>query len=83
VGRVPGVRLRGLTVVDVGPMPPGGKREGAGAPARVKGETTTAVGARLTADELAAVDAYAAREQISRSEAIRRLIAAGVLATSG
>ena len=67
-------------MVDVLPMPPGGKREGAGAPPRVAGAATVPVGCRLTAEELKPVDAYAAREGISRSEAIRRLVAAGVAA---
>jgi predicted transcriptional regulator len=50
------------------------KRRGRGRPGR-GAEPMQVVAVRLTADELAAVDAIAEREHISRSEAIRRALA--------
>lgn len=50
------------------------KRRGRGRPGR-GAEPMQVVAVRLTAEELAAVDAIAEREQISRSEAIRRALA--------
>lgn len=50
------------------------KRRGRGRPGR-GAEPTQVVAVRLTAEELAAVDAIAEREHISRSEAIRRALA--------
>jgi hypothetical protein len=50
------------------------KRRGRGRPGR-GAEPMQVVAVRLTAEELAAVDAVAAREHISRSEAIRRALA--------
>jgi hypothetical protein len=50
------------------------KRRGRGRPGR-GAEPMQVVAVRLTADELAAVDAVAERENISRSEAIRRALA--------
>ena len=38
-------------------------------------EPTQVIAVRLTAEEIAALDAYAAREHLSRSEAIRRALA--------
>jgi hypothetical protein len=49
-------------------------RRGRGRPGR-GAEPMQVVAVRLTAEELAAVDAIAEREQISRSEAIRRALA--------
>lgn len=50
------------------------KRRGRGRPGR-GAEPMQVVAVRLTAEELAAVDAIAERDQISRSEAIRRALA--------
>jgi hypothetical protein len=50
------------------------KRRGRGRPGR-GAEPMQVVAVRLTAEELAAVDAVAEREHISRSEAIRRALA--------
>jgi hypothetical protein len=50
------------------------KRRGRGRPGR-GAEPMQVVAVRLTADELAAVDAIAKSEHISRSEAIRRALA--------
>jgi hypothetical protein len=50
------------------------KRRGRGRPGR-GAEPTQVIAVRLTAEELAALDAYAAREHLSRSEAIRRALA--------
>ncbi|WP_040158030.1 ribbon-helix-helix protein, CopG family [Mobilicoccus massiliensis] len=50
------------------------KRRGRGRPGRAA-EASQVVAVRLTADELAAIDAVAEREQVSRSEAIRRALA--------
>jgi len=50
------------------------KRRGRGRPER-GAEPMQVVAVRLTAEELAAVDAVAEREHISRSEAIRRALA--------
>lgn len=50
------------------------RRRGRGRPAR-GAEPMQVVAVRLTAEELAALDAIAEREQISRSEAIRRALA--------
>ena len=50
------------------------KRRGRGRPGR-GAEPMQVVAVRLTAEELAAVDAIAEREKISRSEAIRRALA--------
>lgn len=50
------------------------RRRGRGRPGR-GAEPTQVVAVRLTAEELAAVDAVAERDQISRSEAIRRALA--------
>ena len=50
------------------------QRRGRGRPGR-GAEPMQVVAVRLTADELAAVDAIAEREHISRSEAIRRALA--------
>ncbi|MDO3397677.1 ribbon-helix-helix protein, CopG family [Nocardioides sp. SOB44] len=50
------------------------KRRGRGRPGRGS-EPMQVVAVRLTADELAAVDAIAEREHITRSEAIRRALA--------
>lgn len=55
---------------DVGEM----KRRGRGRPGR-GAEPMQVVAVRLTAEELAAVDAIAQREHISRSEAIRKALA--------
>jgi len=49
------------------------KRRGRGRPGR-GAEPMQVVAVRLTAEELAAVDEIAEREQISRSEAIRRAL---------
>lgn len=51
------------------------KRRGRGRPGR-GAEPMQVVAVRLTADELLALDAMADREQVSRSEAIRRALAA-------
>lgn len=51
------------------------KRRGRGRPGR-GAEPMQVVAVRLTADEIAALDAVAARDQVSRSEAIRRALAA-------
>jgi predicted transcriptional regulator len=50
------------------------KRRGRGRPGR-GAEPMQVVAVRLTVEELAAVDAIAEREKISRSEAIRRALA--------
>lgn len=50
------------------------KRRGRGRPGR-GAEPMQVVAVRLTAEELAAVNAMAEREHISRSEAIRRALA--------
>jgi len=50
------------------------KRRGRGRPGR-GAEPMQVVAVRLTAEELAAVDTVAQRENISRSEAIRRALA--------
>lgn len=50
------------------------KRRGRGRPGR-GAEPMQVIAVRLTADEIAALDAYAAREHLSRSEAIRRALA--------
>ena len=50
------------------------KRRGRGRPGR-GAEPTQVIAVRLTAEEIAALDAYAAREHLSRSEAIRRALA--------
>ena len=50
------------------------KRRGRGRPGR-GAEPMQVVAVRLTAEEVAAVDAIAAREHIPRSEAIRRALA--------
>lgn len=50
------------------------KRRGRGRPGR-GAEPMQVVAVRLTAEELAALDAIAEREHISRSEAIRRALA--------
>ncbi|MPV49036.1 ribbon-helix-helix protein, CopG family [Pseudactinotalea sp. HY160] len=51
------------------------KRRGRGRPGR-GAEPMQVIALRLTTEELAAVDAYAQREHLSRSEAIRRALAA-------
>lgn len=51
------------------------ERRGRGRPGR-GAEPMQVVAVRLTADELAAVDELAKREHVSRSEAIRRALAA-------
>lgn len=50
------------------------KRRGRGRPGR-GAEPAQVVAVRLTAEELAALDAFAEKEQLSRSEAIRRALA--------
>lgn len=50
------------------------KRRGRGRPGR-GAEPTQVIAVRLTTEEIAALDAYAAREHLSRSEAIRRALA--------
>ena len=50
------------------------KRRGRGRPGR-GAEPMQVVAVRLTADEVAALDAVAARDQVTRSEAIRRALA--------
>ena len=50
------------------------KRRGRGRPGR-GAEPMQVVAVRLTAEELAALDALAEREHVSRSEAIRRALA--------
>jgi hypothetical protein len=50
------------------------KRRGRGRPGR-GAEPMQVVAVRLTAEELAALDAIAEREHLSRSEAIRRAVA--------
>ncbi|MER6970173.1 ribbon-helix-helix domain-containing protein [Nocardioides sp. NPDC000445] len=50
------------------------KRRGRGRPGR-GAEPMQVVAVRLTAEELAALDALAEREHLSRSEAIRRALA--------
>lgn len=50
------------------------KRRGRGRPGR-GAEPMQVIAVRLTAEEVAAVDALAARENLSRSEAIRRALA--------
>lgn len=51
------------------------KRRGRGRPGR-GAEPMQVIALRLTAEEIAALDAFAAREHLSRSEAIRRALAA-------
>lgn len=51
------------------------KRRGRGRPGR-GAEPMQVIAVRLTAEEIAALDAYAERENVSRSEAIRRALAA-------
>ncbi|MGI5952040.1 MAG: ribbon-helix-helix protein, CopG family [Brooklawnia sp.] len=51
------------------------KRRGRGRPGR-GAEPMQVVAVRLTADEIAALDAVAERDHVSRSEAIRRALAA-------
>ncbi len=50
------------------------KRRGRGRPGR-GAEPTQVIAVRLTTEEIEALDAYAAREHLSRSEAIRRALA--------
>lgn len=50
------------------------KRRGRGRPGRGAGPMQV-IAVRLTAEEIAALDAFAAREHLSRSEAIRRALA--------
>lgn len=50
------------------------KRRGRGRPGR-GAEPMQVIAVRLTAEEIAAVDAVAARENLTRSEAIRRALA--------
>jgi predicted transcriptional regulator len=50
------------------------KRRGRGRPGR-GAEPTQVIAVRLTSEEIAALDNYAAREHLSRSEAIRRALA--------
>ena len=50
------------------------KRRGRGRPGR-GAEPMQVIAVRLTAEEIAALDAYAALEHLSRSEAIRRALA--------
>lgn len=50
------------------------KRRGRGRPGR-GAEPMLVIAVRLTSDEIAALDAYAKREHLSRSEAIRRALA--------
>lgn len=50
------------------------KRRGRGRPGR-GAEPMQVVAVRLTAEEIAALDAVAEREQVTRSEAIRRALA--------
>lgn len=50
------------------------KRRGRGRPGR-GAEPMQVIAVRLTAEEVAAVDAFAAWENLSRSEAIRRALA--------
>lgn len=50
------------------------KRRGRGRPGR-GAEPMQVIAVRLTAEEIAALDAYAAQEHLSRSEAIRRALA--------
>lgn len=50
------------------------KRRGRGRPGR-GAEPMQVIAVRLTAEEIAALDAYAEREHVSRSEAIRRALA--------
>ena len=50
------------------------KRRGRGRPGR-GAEPMQVIAVRLTTDELAALDAFAERENLSRSEAIRRALA--------
>ena len=49
------------------------KRRGRGRPGR-GAEPTQVIAVRLTAEEIAALDTYAAREHVTRSEAIRRAL---------
>lgn len=51
------------------------KRRGRGRPGR-GAEPMQVVAVRLTADEIASLDAVAERDHVSRSEAIRRALAA-------
>lgn len=50
------------------------KRRGRGRPGRGS-DPMQVIAVRLTAEEIAALDAFAAREHLSRSEAIRRALA--------
>lgn len=50
------------------------KRRGRGRPGR-GAEPMKVIAVRLTAEEIAVLDAFAAREHLSRSEAIRRALA--------
>lgn len=50
------------------------KRRGRGRPGR-GAEPMQVIAVRLTTEEIAALDAYASREHLSRSEAIRRALA--------
>lgn len=50
------------------------KRRGRGRPGR-GADPMQVIAVRLTAEEIAALDAFAAREHLSRSEAIRRALA--------
>lgn len=50
------------------------KRRGRGRPGR-GAEPMQVIAVRLTAEEIIALDAYAEREHLSRSEAIRRALA--------
>lgn len=50
------------------------KRRGRGRPGR-GAEPMQVIAVRLTAEEIAALDALAARDHVSRSEAIRRALA--------
>ena len=50
------------------------KRRGRGRPGR-GAEPMQVIAVRLTAEEIAALDAYASLEHLSRSEAIRRALA--------
>ncbi|USQ76799.1 DUF6290 family protein [Ornithinimicrobium cryptoxanthini] len=50
------------------------KRRGRGRPGR-GAEPMQVIAVRLTTEEIAALDAYAQREHVSRSEAIRRALA--------
>lgn len=51
------------------------KRRGRGRPGRGGAGPMQVIAVRLTAEEIVALDAYAQREHLSRSEAIRRALA--------